>query len=100
MFKTNYYCLVAGFQDIILDSKKIPFTSDELKSYLSEFLDKKDFLLVEALYLTIDNKNVLNKILKNDAAFLPNGKYSEEKINEEIKAVSYTHLTLPTKRIV
>lgn len=89
MIQTNYYALVAGFQDISLETKKLDFTTSELKGYLKYFLKSDDFTLVETLFLPIDNTNVLNKILKNQAAFLPDGKYTEEEIDEQLTEPTY-----------
>jgi hypothetical protein len=89
MIKTNYYALVAGFQDISLETKKLDFTTTELKSYLQHFLKPEDYTLVETLFLPIDNTNVLNKMLKKQTSFLPEGKYTEEEIDEQLTEPTY-----------
>lgn len=85
MFKRNYYYLVAGFPEILLDQKKLPFTLTELKQELQYHLHPKDYQLVEYLFLPYDNINFINILLKNDAAFSPLGNYSESFLTEEIK---------------
>ena len=85
MLKRNYYYLVAGLPDILLDQKKIPFTLIELKQELQYHLHPKDYQLVEYLFLPFDNANFLNILLKKDAAFNPLGNYSESFLIEEIK---------------
>jgi hypothetical protein len=82
MSLTNYYTIITGLQDLSLDTRRILVPLAEFKTTLSEFLTEEDYQLAEALLLTIDNKNILNKILKNKEEFIPNGKYSEEEINE------------------
>jgi hypothetical protein len=85
MPKRNYYYLVAGLPDIVLDQKKLPFTLTELKLELQYHLHPKDYQLVEYLFLPYDNINLLNILLKNDAAFNPLGNFSESFLTEEIK---------------
>lgn len=82
MSQTNYYTIISGLQDISLDTRRIYVPLAEFKTTLSEFLTEEDYQLAEALILTIDNQNILNKLLKNNEEFIPEGKYSEEEINE------------------
>jgi len=85
MFKRNYYCLVAGLPDIIIDGNKPGETSHELKNELGEQLHTSDYKLAELLYLHYDNKNLLNLLLKQDNRFIPLGNYTEEYLEEQIK---------------
>lgn len=85
MFTRNYYCLIAGLPDILIDDTKLLESSTGFKSELKEQLHPADYDLVELLYLPYDNENLLNKLLKKDFAFNKHGKYSEEKIDEQIK---------------
>lgn len=82
MSHTNYYSIVSGLQDLSLDTRRILIPLAEFKTSLSELLTEEDYQLTEALFLTIDNQNILNKVLKNKEEFIPNGKYNEEEINE------------------
>lgn len=82
MSQTNYYSIVSGLQDLSLDTRRILIPLAEFKTSLSELLTEEDYQLTEALFLTIDNQNILNKVLKNKEEFIPNGKYNEEEINE------------------
>jgi hypothetical protein len=85
MFKRNYYYLVAGFPDIVLDQKKIPFSLAELKQELKYHLHADDYRLVEYLFLEYDNINFLNILLKKEAEFIPMGNYDQSFFIEEIK---------------
>lgn len=85
MFKRNYYCLVAGLSDIIIDGKKPGETSHEFKNELAEQLLTSDYKLAELLYLNYDNKNLLNLILKQDKRLITFGNYTEEYLEEQIK---------------
>lgn len=85
MLKTNYYYLVAGFPDIVLDQKKIPFSIAELKQELKYHLHPDDYRLVEYLFLEYDNINFLNLLQKKEAEFIPLGNYDESFFIDEIK---------------
>lgn len=85
MLKRNYYYLVAGLPDILLDERKIHFTLAELKQELKIHLHPKDYQLVEYLFLQYDNINFLNILQKKEAEFNPLGNYSESFFNDEIK---------------
>lgn len=85
MFKRNYYCLIAGLPDILIDQKKIPFSLIELKQELQDQLHPNDYQLVEYLFLPYDNINFLNILQKKEADFNPLGNYSENFFIDEIK---------------
>jgi hypothetical protein len=85
MLKRNYYYLVAGFPDIVLDQKKIPFSLAELKQELKYHLHADDYRLVEYLFLEYDNINFLNILQKKEAEFIPMGNYDQSFFIEEIK---------------
>lgn len=85
MFKKNYYCLVAGLPDIIIEGNKPGETSHEFKNELAEQLHTSDYKLAELLYLNYDNKNLLNLLLKQENQFITIGNYSEEYLEEQIK---------------
>ncbi|MGC9352705.1 MAG: DUF2764 family protein, partial [Mariniphaga sp.] len=59
MNKRNYYCLVAGFPDLIPDDKKLHFSSVELRNYLREEIHPDDFELVKLFYLPWDHENLI-----------------------------------------
>jgi hypothetical protein len=85
MFSRNYYYLVAGLPDIILEQSKLSVTLGEFKEELQAHLHPDDYVLVEKLFLKSDNHNVLNMVMKNIEEFDTNGKYSFDEIEEEIK---------------
>jgi len=85
MFRRNYYYLVAGFPDIVLDQKKIPFSLAELKQELKYHLHPDDYRLVEFLFLEYDNINFLNLLQKKEAEFISLGNFDENFFNDEIK---------------
>lgn len=85
MFERNYYYLVAGLPDIILDQKKLGLSIAEFREELSNHLHPDDYKLVELLFLHSDNHNLLNLLLKSDDDFEESGKYSRDVLEEEIK---------------
>ncbi len=85
LFKRNYYCLVAGLPDIMIDGNKQLETTLEFKNELAEQLHPADYKLAELLYLSNDNINLLNLLLKQDEDFVSNGNYSKDYLEEQIK---------------
>jgi len=88
MFKQNYYCLIAGLPDIIIDGNKVPETSLEFKNELARQLSTFDYNLAELLFLHYDNKNLLNLLLEQDQKFINHGNYTEDYLEDQIKEPS------------
>ncbi|MCG8700727.1 MAG: DUF2764 domain-containing protein [Bacteroidales bacterium] len=63
--KRHYHYLVAGLPDIAFDDKKVPVKLNELKDYLVDHLHEDDWRLIQLLFYSYDNDNVLKK-LDND----------------------------------
>jgi len=85
MHRRNYYYLVAGMPDIVLDQSKISVTLSEFKEELKVNLHPADYKLVELLFLEADNRNVLNIISQNIGKFDNSGKFSFDELEEEIR---------------
>jgi hypothetical protein len=90
MFERNYYYLVAGLPDIIIDQKKLTFTLDAFKDELKYHLHSEDYKLVELLFLPADNLNLLNLLLKSGNPFDDSGKFTREELEQEIKDPVHT----------
>lgn len=86
--KRNYYYLVAGLQDISIDVHKLNYDQIAFRDFLKEHLHKKDFSLVEDLFLPYDNDNLLNLLLNKQKPFDPRGNYSQQTLEENIKEPS------------
>jgi hypothetical protein len=82
MIKRNYYCLVAGFPDLIPDDKKLHFSSVDLRNYLQEEIHPSDFELVKLFYLPWDHKNLINLLFESEFDWDERGNYSREKLEE------------------
>jgi len=83
--KRNYYCLVAGLQDITLDIHKLSTGQLEFREELKDELHPNDYQLVETLFLPYDNENLLNMLQKNEEEFNPMGVYSQSVLEQNIK---------------
>lgn len=82
MNKRNYYCLVAGFPDLIPDDKKLHFSSVELRNYLREEIHPADFELVKLFYLPWDHENLISLLFDSEFEWDERGNYSREKLEE------------------
>ncbi|MGB4204219.1 MAG: DUF2764 family protein [Bacteroidales bacterium] len=85
MHRRNYYYLVAGMPDIVLEQSKLSVTLSEFKEELKVNLHPADYKLVELLFLEADNNNVLNIITQNVGKFDNSGRFSFDELEEEIK---------------
>ncbi len=85
MFGRNYYYLVAGLPDILLDQKKLNFSIADFKEEMSYHLHPDDYRLVEMLFLPADNLNLLNLLTKSEKEYDDSGKYSGDLLEEEIR---------------
>ncbi len=83
--QNNYYCLIAGLPEIIIEQNKLSFSLSDFKLELKNILYKKDYKLIEYLFLTYDNNNVLNLLLKNDKPFGKSGNFSQADIESAIE---------------
>lgn len=78
----NYYYFVAGLPDLFIDQERKDFNLQRVKEEAMEFLHPSDYSLVELLYLTYDNENVLNHLLNRKLDFNNLGKFPEEMYEE------------------
>lgn len=83
--KKEYFYLVAGLPDILLDESKLKVTAAEVRNDWQEQIDPEDFELVEVLFRKYDNYNLLNLLLKNGKAFDERGNYSLEFLEDQVK---------------
>lgn len=83
--KKNYYYLVSGLSDLVIDGSKLLETCLIFKNEMEEQLEPKDYELATLLYLQYDNKNLLNILLKQGYAHSPIANYSLGFLEEQIK---------------
>lgn len=85
MFKQNYYYLVAGLPDLLLDEGRTKVTVSDLRDEVESQLDPGDYRMMQVLFLKYDNTNLLNLLQKNNAPFREAGIYSQDFLEEQIK---------------
>ncbi|MBI9060549.1 MAG: DUF2764 family protein [Marinilabiliaceae bacterium] len=78
----NYYCLVAGLPDLVMEDRKLAFTSVALRELLQEDLHPQDYRLVSLFFLPYDHQNIINRLFNKDTSFDKRGLYAEEVIDE------------------
>lgn len=87
MFKRNYYCLIAGLPELVMEGRRSG--AQELclkfKEELHEQLHTADYKLVEMLYLHYDNRNLLNLLLNKQEAYCKEGNFTQDELEEQIK---------------
>ncbi len=83
--KRNYYCLVAGLQDITIETQKLLYNQLTFREDIKNEVHPADYKLVEKIFLPYDNKNLLNLILKTGKEFDERGNYSQSFLEENIK---------------
>jgi len=85
MFTRNYYYLVAGLPDILLDEGKLKDGFADLRADIESNLHPDDVKLLKVLFLKFDNKNLLNLLTKSGEAFDLRGNFSPDFLEAEIK---------------
>lgn len=65
----NYYYLVAGLPELIMDQDRKDFSVNAIKQEVRENVHPSDYNLVEFLHLPYDNDNFLNKLLNRGLDF-------------------------------
>jgi hypothetical protein len=87
LFKSNreYFYLVAGLPDLLLDESKTKVTASALRNDWQELLHPDDAQLVDLLFLKYDNYNLLNLLLKNGIDFDERGVYSLDFLEDQVK---------------
>ncbi len=78
----NYYCLVAGLPDLIMEDRKLAFSSVAFRELLQEDIHPQDSVLVSLFFLPFDHVNILNRLYDENPVFDHHGNYSAEEIEE------------------
>jgi hypothetical protein len=92
MNKRNYYCLVAGFPDLIPDDKKLHFSSVDLRNYLREEIHPSDFELVKLFYLPFDHENLINLLFEGEFEWDDRGNYSREIMEQFVDKKQFEYI--------
>jgi hypothetical protein len=81
----NYYCQVAGLQDIHLDAGKLTHDAVSLREGLKDELQIDDNQLITILFLPFDNANLLALLKKDEKELDPRGNFSRDTLENQIK---------------
>ena len=78
----NYYCLVAGLPDLIMEDRKLAFSSVAFRELLQQDVHPQDFKLVRLFYLPFDHLNILSLLYDEKPVYDKRGNFPEEEIEE------------------
>ena len=82
---SNYYYLVAGLPELLLDTGKQQLACTDFLGDAAEQLTPADLRLLQLLQLPYDNDNLLAMLLKTEAPFDKRGSISEEELSIALK---------------
>ncbi len=85
LFKQQYYYLVAGLPDLLLDEGRQKGTLAFFKSEFENNLDGEDYDLVKLLFLKYDNDNLINLLAQKYRGFIEYANYPRDVLEEEMK---------------
>ncbi len=78
----NYYCLVAGLPDLIMEERKLAFSSIAFRELLLEDIHPQDFKLVNLFFLPFDHLNILSRLYDKEPVYDNHGIFTAEEIEE------------------
>lgn len=81
----NYYYLVAGLPDLILDEGKLSLSFEDFVAEIEDQIAEPDMKLLQCIRLPFDNKNLITVLEKKDREFDPRGNFSEEEMNNALR---------------
>ena len=84
--KKNYYYLIAGLPELSLDDSKLGTTIREFRELYYPELADDDRALLDLIYLSYDNANLLALMKDKEAAIVEGGLYASEELLGIIEA--------------
>ena len=84
--KKNYYYLIAGLPELSLDDSKLGITVREFRDLYYPELADDDRALLDLIYLSYDNANLLSLLKDKEAAIAEGGLYTSEELLGIIEA--------------
>ena len=84
--KKNYYYLIAGLPELSLDDSKLGITVREFRELYYPELADDDRALLDLIYLSYDNANLLSLLKDKEAAIAEGGLYTSEELLGIIEA--------------
>jgi hypothetical protein len=83
--KRNYYYLVAGLPDLLIDEGRLKASLESFREEFESALHPDDFELIKLLFLKYDHHNLTRFLKKNFDLFSDKGNFSREFLEEQIK---------------
>jgi len=78
----NYYYLVAGLPDLVMEDRKLAFSSAAFREMLQQDVHPQDLKLVSLFYLPFDHLNILSRLYDENPVFDERGNFSTEEVEE------------------
>ncbi len=78
----NYYCLVAGLPDLVMEDRKVALSSLELRDILQESLHPKDYKLLSLFFFKYDHHNIIAQLYQDSYEFDKRGVFSQALLDE------------------
>ena len=85
MMQRNYYYLVSGLPEIVLEQSKAPFSLSELVEQLREAMHPSDFQNIELILLQWDNQNLLRWLQQDETNWATPSNFSREMLEAELR---------------
>ena len=86
IMKQNYYYLIAGLPELSLDDSKLGISVREFREQYYPELAADDRVLLDLIFLSYDNANLLALLKDKEAAIVEGGLYSSEELLGIIEA--------------
>ena len=80
IMKQNYYYLIAGLPELSLDDSKLGISVREFREQYYPELAADDRVLLDLIFLSYDNANLLALLKDKEAAIVEGGLYSSEEL--------------------
>ena len=84
--KQNYYYLIAGLPELTLDDNKLSLTVRDFRELYYPELDSADRVLLDLIYLSYDNANLLQLLKDKEAQLGKEGLYTRDELLSVIEA--------------
>lgn len=88
MEKRQYYYLIAGLPELVLDQSRLPFPIAAFREELKSQLHPEDYALTEYLFLSADNRNLLNLLQKKDRPWAENARFDQVSLADGLREPS------------
>lgn len=85
MMQRNYYYLIAGLPEIVLEQSKAPFSLPELVEHLREAMHSADFQNIELILLQWDHQNLLRWLQQDEETWATPSIFSRETLEAELR---------------